>query len=41
MVAQAFDEMGGGAELRPPYTAVSDWMAQTPAAIFEVKRREA
>ncbi|HEX9464162.1 MAG TPA: circularly permuted type 2 ATP-grasp protein [Alphaproteobacteria bacterium] len=40
-MVSAFDEMGSGPGLRPSYAAVNDWMAQTPAAIFEIKRREA
>jgi uncharacterized circularly permuted ATP-grasp superfamily protein len=41
MVVSAFDEMGRGGELRPSYAAVNEWMAHTPPAIFEMKRREA
>ena len=37
---QAFDEMGGD-PIRSPYTALADWLAATPAPVFELKRQEA
>ncbi|MGE0714264.1 MAG: circularly permuted type 2 ATP-grasp protein [Alphaproteobacteria bacterium] len=37
----AFDEMGDGAALRPPYRAVRDWLGATPTEVFANKRREA
>ncbi|WP_395674371.1 circularly permuted type 2 ATP-grasp protein [Inquilinus sp.] len=39
-MVQAFDEMGGD-PVRSPYAALADWLAATPASVFDLKRREA
>jgi uncharacterized circularly permuted ATP-grasp superfamily protein len=39
-MVQAFDEMGGD-PVRSPYAALADWLAATPASVFDFKRREA
>ncbi len=36
-----FDEMGALGECRPQYRQVSDWLARTPDATLQLKRREA
>ncbi|HTP81803.1 MAG TPA: circularly permuted type 2 ATP-grasp protein [Alphaproteobacteria bacterium] len=41
MVVPAFDEMGSREAPRPCYAPVGDWIARTPASLFELKRQEA
>jgi uncharacterized circularly permuted ATP-grasp superfamily protein len=38
---RAFDEMGRDPELRPQYRLIQEWLARTPAAALQLKRREA
>ncbi|MBL8673019.1 MAG: circularly permuted type 2 ATP-grasp protein, partial [Alphaproteobacteria bacterium] len=33
--------MGQGADCRPPYAAVRDWLQRTPSDVLQLKRREA
>jgi len=41
MAGEAFDEMGGPQSCRPQYARIRDWLAATPRATIETKRREA
>ncbi|MDB5415956.1 MAG: hypothetical protein JWR10_4291, partial [Rubritepida sp.] len=41
MTGIAFDEMGGGEELRAAYGVIADWLKQTPQGDLAAKRAEA
>ena len=41
MTTSAFDEMSGDGSTRPPYAAIADWLASTPAEMLAIKRDEA
>ncbi len=41
MTTSAFDEMSGDGATRPPYAAIADWLASTPAEVLALKRDEA
>ena len=41
MAASAFDEMGESGAVRPQYAQIAQWLADTPGATLELKRREA
>jgi uncharacterized circularly permuted ATP-grasp superfamily protein len=41
MAESAFDEMGEPGAVRPQYAQIAQWLADTPGATLELKRREA